>query len=111
MIIFILKLKVSPRDRTDVINIFDTVAGSTSVKPGCKMVNLQSHVHNDDDLLLAEEWETMSELERHIASDDFLKIMAIMDMAVEPPEISFHEVSRTRGFELVEKIREKVNSH
>ena len=110
MIILVLKLKVSPSFRKDVISIFDTVAGSTSVKPGCKMVKLESDVHDDDDLFLIEEWESMSELERHIASDEFRKIMAMMDMAVEPPEISFHSVTSTFGFELVEKIREKVNS-
>jgi quinol monooxygenase YgiN len=110
MIILVLKLKVSPADRKDLISIFDTVAGSTSVKPGCKMVKLESDVHDDDDLFLIEEWESMSELERHIASDEFRKIMAMIDMAVELPEISFHTVSSTMGFELVEKIREKVNS-
>ncbi len=109
MVILVIKLKVSPSDRKDVISIFDTVAGSTSVKPGCKMARLQSHIHDDDDLILIEEWETMPELERYIASDEFRKIMAIMDMAVELPEISFHSVSTTMGFELVEKIRESVN--
>jgi quinol monooxygenase YgiN len=108
MIILVLKLMVSPSDRKDVISIFDTVAGLTSVKPGCKMVKLESDIH-DDDLILIEEWETMSELEQYIASDEFRKIMAIMDIAVEPPEISFHSVSSTMGFELVEKIRENVN--
>ena len=71
MIILVLKLKVSPSDRKNVISIFDTIAGSTSVKPGCKMVKLESDVHDDDDLFLIEEWETMSELERYIASDEF----------------------------------------
>lgn len=111
MIILVLKLKVSPSDRKNVISVYDTIAGSTSVKPGCKMVKLESDVHDDDDLILIEEWEAMSDLERHIASDEFRKIMAIMDMAVETPEISFHTVSSTRGFELVEKIRESVNGH
>ena len=110
MIILVLKLKVSPSDRKNVISVFDTIAGSTSVKPGCKMVKLESDVHDDDDLILIEEWEAMSDLERHIASDEFRKIMAIMDMAAEPPEISFHGVSSTMGFELVENIRESVNS-
>lgn len=109
MIILVLKLMVSPSDRKDVISIFDTISGLTSVKPGCKMVKLESDVHNDDDLILIEEWETMSELEQYIASDEFRKIMAIIDIAIEPPEISFHSVSSTMGFELVEKIRENVN--
>jgi len=109
MIVLILSLKVSPSDRRNVVNVFDTIAGSTSVKPGCKKVKLYSDVNNDDDIILIEEWITKAELEQHIASDEFRKIMAIMDMAIEPPEISFHTVSSVDGFELVEKIRNNKN--
>ena len=111
MIIFILKLKVSPSDRKNVISIFNTIAGSTSVKPGCKMVTLQSNVDNDDDLILIEEWDSVDEIEQHISSNEFRKIMAIMDMAIEQPEIFFHTVSTTMGFELVEKIRNNVQAY
>ncbi|MFC1494315.1 putative quinol monooxygenase [Thermodesulfobacteriota bacterium] len=109
MIIFIVKLIVSPTDRKNAINVFDAVSGSTSVKPGCKMVELQSDVHNDDNLILIEKWDSMAELEKHISSDEFRKIMAIMEMAVEQPEVFFHTVSSTMGFELVKKIRNNVN--
>lgn len=108
MIVFILSLKVTPTDRKDVANIFNTIAGSTSVKPGCKKVQLYSDINYDDNILLIEEWLSKAELERHIRSDDFRKIMAIMDMAIEPPEISFNTVSSTMGFEFVEKIRENL---
>jgi quinol monooxygenase YgiN len=111
MVISTLSLSVSPADRKNAISIFETIAGSTSVKPGCKKVMLCSNVNNDDNLMLIEEWESMEEAEQHIGSDEFRKIMAIMDMAVEPPEILFHSVSSTVGFELVEKIRERVNSY
>ena len=81
-----------------------------SVKPSCKKVRLYSDVDNDDDLVLIEEWEAMPDLERHVASDEFRKVMAIMDMAIEPPDISFHMVSSIKGFELVEKIRERMRA-
>jgi len=68
------------------------------------------HVNNDDDLILIEEWDSMEEAEQHIRSEEFRKIMAIMDMAVEPPEISFHTISSTMGFEFVEKTRENGNT-
>jgi len=108
MIVFILSLKVSPSERKDVVSIFDRIAGSTSVKPGCKKVKLYSDVDNDDDFLLIEEWEAMSDLERYVASDEFRKIMAIMDMAIEAPDIAFNTVSSVVGFELVEKIRARM---
>jgi quinol monooxygenase YgiN len=109
MIVLIISLKVAPTDLKDVISIFDTLAGATSVKPGCKKVGLYSDIHNDDALIFIGEWESMDKIEKHISSDEFRRIMAIMDMAVEPPEISFHTVSSVKGFELVEKIRENVN--
>ena len=108
MIVLILSLKIAPKDRKNVANVFDTIAGSTSVKPGCKRVKLYSDVNDDDDLLLIEEWHSKADLERHIGSDDFRKIMAIMDMAIEPPEISFNTVSSIMGFEFVERIRENL---
>lgn len=110
MIVFILSLKVSPSIRKEVVSVFDTIAGSTSVKPGCKKVRLYSDVDDDDDLLLIEEWESMPDLERHVASNEFRKIMAIMDMAMEPPGVSFNSVSSTMGFELVEKIRARMSA-
>jgi quinol monooxygenase YgiN len=110
MIVLILTLKVSPSDRKDVVSIFNTIAGSTSVKPGCKKVKLYSDIDDDDELLLIEEWDAMPGLERHIGSDDFRKIMAIMDMAIEPPDISFNTVTSIKGFELVEKIRKSLNT-
>ena len=111
MVILTLSLGVSPADRKNAIGIFETIAGSISVKPGCKRAILCSDVNNDDDLVLIEEWDSMEEIENHIGSDEFRKIMAIMDMAVKPPEISFHSVSSTTGFELVEKVRESVNAY
>jgi quinol monooxygenase YgiN len=110
MIVFILSMKVSPSERKEVVSIFDTIAGSTSVKPGCKKVRLYSDVDNDDELLLIEEWETVPDLERHIASDEFRKIMAIMDLAIAPPDIAFNTVSSVEGFELVEKIRARMSA-
>ena len=110
MILLTLILSVSPTDRKNAVSIFETMAGSTSVKPGCKRVMLCSDVNNYDDLILIEEWDSMEEAERHIRSDEFRKVMAITDMAVEPPEISFHTISSTTGFEFVEKIREDVNT-
>ena len=110
MIFLTLNLKVSPTDRKNAVSIFETITGSTSVKPGCKRVILCSDVKNDDNLMLLEEWDSMEAAEQHIRSDEFRKVMAITDMAVEPPEISFHTISSTTGFEFVEKIREDMNT-
>jgi len=105
MYLVVLTVKVPSSKRSDVINIFESFSGPISVQPGCKGIRLYSDVNNDDDLILVEEWNSPADLKRHVLSDDFLKILAVMDMADEPPEIHFHEVSSTKGFELVKKLR------
>jgi hypothetical protein len=66
-------------------------------------------VHQDVDnksaLTLVEQWETQADLNRHIASDDFRRILAVLDLSIEPPEIRFDGVSHTAGIELIEAVR------
>jgi quinol monooxygenase YgiN len=104
MIVVTLLLKVASAKRADVITLFESFIGPVSVQPGCLSVNLYSNTSNAD-LLLIEEWDSHMNLERHIRSDNFRKILALMDMADEKPEITFQAVSSTKGLEFVEKLR------
>ena len=111
MIILSLNFNVSPLMKRDVINIFDSLAGSILAKAGCNKLNLYSDINNDDDFLLIEEWDSRKKMEKHIKSEEFRKIMALMDLSNEAPIIRFNTVSSTMGFELVEKIRLNSLSH
>ena len=111
MIIMSLDFSVSTLKKKDVINIFDSLAGSVSVKPGCNKIKLYSDINNDDDFLLIFEWKSRREMEKYIRSDEFRKIMGLMDLSSEAPIIRFNTVSSTIGFELVEKIRLNSFSH
>lgn len=108
MIIFTLSFKVSSSKRKDVISLFDSLVGPLSVKPGCIRVALLSDVNVHEDLLLMEEWQSRKDLEKHIRSDEFRKILAVMDLANESPKTRFYHVSSTEGFEVIEKARDKT---
>jgi quinol monooxygenase YgiN len=64
-----------------------------------------SNVKNDDLQVLFGIWESKEALEDHIRSNDFKKIMAIMEMSDETPEIRFSKVSDIGGVDLIEKLR------
>lgn len=108
MILFKLHLKVSPAKKEEVISIFDSLVGPISVQPGCIRINLYSDIKQNDDFVLLEEWTSRDEIVKHIRSAEFLKILAIMDLASESPEIFFNTVTSIEGFELIEKIKEKM---
>ena len=52
----------------------------------------------------------MNALEKHIRSEEFRKILALMDMASESPEIFFYTVSSSEGFELIEKVKKNMSN-
>ena len=104
MIIVTLQLKVVPEKRWDVLKTIHTIIGPTTVRPGCLHCSLYSNTSNDDELILLEKWDSQEALDRHIRSDEFRKIIAAIETAKEPPEISFNTVSSIEQMDLVEKI-------
>jgi hypothetical protein len=57
--------------------------------------------------MLLEEWTSPEALYSHIRSDDFRKVLALMDLAATAPDLSFLTVSSAKGFDLVAELRQK----
>ena len=104
MIIVTLQLKVAPEKRMQILKTIHSMIGPTSAQPGCLHCDFFGSTQNDDILILLEKWETQETLNQHIKSDEFLKVLAAMDTACEPPEISFYGIDSCAGMELVEKV-------
>jgi quinol monooxygenase YgiN len=50
-------------------------------------------------------WRSEEELERHLRSDDYQKVLLVMEMSLKQPEIRFDTISSSTGFETIEKAR------
>jgi quinol monooxygenase YgiN len=109
MINFSLRVKVPNSRVNDVKALFDSYIEPISVQPGCLKIDIFNTLNHAEEFFLIEEWNSYVNLQRHIVSDDFRKLLAIMDLAMEQPELSFQHVSSIQGFELVEKLRKKFD--
>jgi len=107
MLIVTLHVSVAAHMMSHVVNLFDSYRGPVSVRVGCKSVNLYGHISIPGSFVLVEEWNSRRALEEHVTSDDFRKVLAIMDLAGEAPELRFHTVSVSEGFDLVVKLRKE----
>jgi quinol monooxygenase YgiN len=106
-IIVTLQLKVAPERRLHILKTIHTMIGPTQAQPDCLYCEMFGSTQDDDTLLLLEKWASQTSMEQHVQSDEFRKVMAVMDAACQPPEISFYETDSPQGMELVEKIIEK----
>jgi quinol monooxygenase YgiN len=79
MVITILQLKATPEKRLNIIKTIHAMIGPTKAQPGCLHCEL-------------------------FGNTQFLKVLAAMDTACEPPEINFYEIDSLAGMDLVEKV-------
>jgi len=105
MIISTLKLKPAPGKQMYVHQILHSLIGQNRVQPGCLRSAIYQDLEDCDRITYVEEWESEKDLNRHLCSDRYLKILAAMEFAGEPPEVLFHTISRTRGMDAIQEAR------
>lgn len=101
MILFTMRITASPRQRGDVLRALRSLAGATGSRRGCLGVHLLQELDNRNGITWIEEWESEAELARHIRSEEYQKLLLVMDMSMSRPEIRFHTVTETAGMELI----------
>jgi quinol monooxygenase YgiN len=62
-------------------------------------------VDDENVISLVEEWVSQCDLERHIRSPNYRRLLAVMESSLEPPSVVFNTVSRAAGIEVIEAIR------
>jgi quinol monooxygenase YgiN len=104
MVFFKLQVKVPFAKRAEAVELFNTFIGPVLVMPGLIGAGFYDEVEGDE-MVLMEEWRSQKDMERHLCSEEFKNVLAVMDFAEEQPEIHFHTVSSTRGLEWLKQLR------
>ncbi len=100
-----LRMVAPPGRRDEVLRALRWLAGPTRSRPGCIECRILQDLDDGDALVLVEEWTSAEALVRHLRSADYRRLLAVADLAAEPPEIHFDRVVERRGLELVAEIR------
>lgn len=105
MIVATLAIKVTPDSAEDAIRVIAPELGRTRTEEGCLSCDLYRDADDAMKLILVERWRLTADLERHVRSDPYRRVLAWIDMAVEAPEVRFETVSASRGWDLIEALR------
>lgn len=100
-----LRVVVPVEQRAEATRLIRSLLGPTSAEPGCIQCTLYADVQNDNVLCYVEEWATEEDLQRHIRSRDYRKLLALMDLSSEPPDLKFRRVRETVGMEYLTQVR------
>ena len=83
-----------------------SVARHAKLIHGCAGGTVCEEKGNGNAILYLENWGSREALQRHVQSDMYIRVLHAMDLASEPPEISFYEISGQKGLELIQELRE-----
>src|SRR5262250_3878457 len=105
MVIAMVRVVVPESKRAEVLQALRLLRGPTAARMGCDSF----HVYRDDEhenaLLLLQQWASEADLDRYIRSDLYSTILAVIETAIEPPDIRFDTIAATAGVELVTAVR------
>ena len=101
----LLKLNPPPEKRKETLEILHSLQGPLRAHKDClDSVIYEAHDGNRE-IMYMELWQDPDALNRHIQSDMFLRILAVMDIAAEAPEISFIDLAEANGMDLIKTLR------
>jgi quinol monooxygenase YgiN len=93
-----------PPAREDALQVLRSLLGPVRSHPGCLATRLMRDEQDEGVLTWVEHWQTREDHERHIRSDAFRRLLAVMDLAAEPPVLEVDDVRRRQGFEVVAQV-------
>ena len=105
MIISFLKLKPIPEKQQAILDILGYVKERLLLNQRCLESVIYQECDQEPMILYLEAWQSKKEMERHIQSNIYLRVLNTMDLCRENPEIDFHEVSSSKGMDWITALR------
>jgi quinol monooxygenase YgiN len=99
---------IPPNNQKDALEILSSMAEQIRFEPGCISCRLYRDVQEEHTLMLEEIWASETDLQRHLQSDKYRKVLLVVEMAAEPPEIRFDIMAHSSGVETIEKARNQT---
>ena len=100
-----IRITASDRLNGEIVRLLRSLIEPTRVETGCISCGLYKDLHDPDILIWVEDWNTQDDLERHLRSPQYKKVLAALDMSDAQPEMRFDTVVETKGMQLIADAR------
>jgi len=106
MFLSLIRIVPIPEKRDKILEMLDSVARQAKLIHGCRGGTVCEERGNGTAILYLESWGSREALQRHVRSGLYIRVLHALDLASEPPDISFYEISGEKGMELIRELRE-----
>jgi len=103
-----IRMRVPPQKRVEALRILRSTVERSKVLPGCLDCRIYEDVQEDNLIMFEEIWMDEGALERHLRSDEYRKVLLVLEMALHQPEVRIYIISRSTGIETIERARKSI---
>jgi len=100
-----IRMRIPLNKQSEVLEILKSVCEEIRFDPNCAYTRLYRDANEVEIVMLEELWADDQELNRHLQSNSYRRILLAIEMADTPPEIRFDRISGSSGFETIKTAR------
>ena len=89
----------------EAIQILSGVQSQIRFEPSCISSGLYRSVDEDRAIMFEALWESGPDLLEYLKSDVFRRVLLVIEMSEEPPDIRFDTITSFGGIEVIEQAR------
>ena len=105
MITATVRLTATQESRDKILQALRSLIEPIRVETGCVSCAVYFDLQDPNSIVLVEDWRTRGDLERHLGTAQYKKILEVMELSSEEPVVRFNSVVETKGLRLVAKVR------
>ena len=105
MINAIIRVQATEQTRMQILRALRALIEPIRVEKGCASCALYGDLQDANTIVLVQRWSTRNDLERHVRTPQYRKILEVLEMSSEEPEIRFDTVVETSGLQLIAGAR------
>ena len=100
-----IRMLIPAGKQKEALEILNSMVEEIQFETGCISCRLYRGVKDNRAIMVEELWESEEDVRRHLRSKKYGKILMVIEMASEFPEIRFDIISGSSGVETIEKER------
>jgi quinol monooxygenase YgiN len=103
-----IRMLIPLNKQSDALEILGAVCTQIQFEPNCISAHLYRGVDDVRAIMVEERWISEEHMRHHLRSDAYRRILLVIEMAEETPEIRFDTIMHSDGVETIEKARSPV---
>ena len=104
-----IRMRIPLKKQSEALDILGPMTEQIQFESGCISSRLYRGVEDVRAILLEELWASDEDVKRHLRSDKYRKVLLVIEMAAEPPEIRFDTIIHSSGVETIEQARTQID--